>query len=267
MMVVMAKLLGAMLKVLPPATADSLLKTRVLTQPPTPASILALNAVLAENAQVLTETHAEETRNILTQALADGPTFVQHNAVVAIGKLLLVSPDSDDDSMISEVEENRSALETVASKIKPGNDIDTRRLCLVVVRTLARHHNAYMRPFIPALLLPVYQSLRDPVIPIKLAAEACFIQLFDVVESESTVFDEFMNSPAAKEHLPPPMIRAISEYMKRVGMKLGAQKREQREAEGGLKGALGLSSDEVEDEKEVWSVGRVEVEGTLDERA
>ena len=49
----------------------------------------------------------------------------------------------------------------------------------------------------------------------------------------------------------------------RVGVKLGNQKREQKEAEGGVKGALGLSSDEAEDEREVWSVGRVEVEGTF----
>jgi len=260
MMIVLAKLLGAMVKVLPAATANQLIKSRVLVQPPTPASMLTLNAVLAENAKAVTETHLDEARSVLQTSLASGPTYVQHNAVLAIGKLLLTSPDGDDDSIIADTPANKSLIDTLASKIKQGNDIDTRRLSLVVIRTLSRHHNVHMRPYIPTLLLPVYQSLRDPVIPIKLAAEACFIQLFDVVESESAVFDEVLSSDNMKKEIPPQMLRAISEYMKRVGLKLGGQKREQKEAEGGIKGNLGLGSDEVEDEREVWSVGRVEIE-------
>ncbi|KAK5942181.1 translational activator of GCN4 [Knufia obscura] len=261
MVTVLAKLLGSMVKVLPAATANQLIKQRVLIQPATPASILALNAVLAENAKVLTDTHLDEARSVLQTSLANGPTYIQHNAVLAIGKLLLISPDSNDDTIISDTAANKPLIDTLASKIKQGNDIDTRRLSLVVIRTLSRRHNTHMRPYIPTLLLPVYQSLRDPVIPIKLAAEACFIQLFDVVESESAVFDEVMGSEGMKREIPPQMVRAIGEYMKRVGLKLGGQKREQREAEGGVRGNLGLGSDEVEDEREVWSVGRVEVEG------
>jgi hypothetical protein len=34
--------------------------------------------------------------------------------------------------------------------------------------------------------------------------------------------------------------------------------RERREAEGGA-GGLGLANDEVEDEKEIWSVGKMEM--------
>ena len=263
MMVVMAKLLGAMVKVLPAAAANSMVKSRVLIQPATPSSILALNAVLAENSKVLTETHLNETRDVLATSLASGPTYIQHNAVLAIGKLLLVDPKDDDDSIISDTAGNRTLIETLGSKIKQGNDIDTRRLCLVVIRTLARHHNEHMRPYTSSLLLAVYQSLRDPVIPIKLAAEACFIQMFDVMEFETAVFDEYMASDEAKKDIPAPLVRSITEYMKRVGVKLGNQKREQKEAEGGVKGNLGLGSDEVEDEREVWSVGRVEVAGTF----
>ncbi|KAK5098884.1 translational activator of GCN4 [Lithohypha guttulata] len=264
MMVVMAKLLGAMVKVLPPATADSMVKSRVLVQPATSASILAVNAVLAENPKVITGAHLDYTKEALVSSLAEGATFIQHNAVLAVGKLLLVHPDDDDDTVVSDVSIARPLIEALASKIKQGNDIDTRRLSLVVVRTLARHHNSHIQPFASSLLLPIFQSLRDPVIPIKLAAEACFIQLFDVVESESVLFDKFMNSDEAKKDIPAPILRSVSEYMKRVGLKLGNQKREQKEAEGGVKGALGLASDEVEDEREVWSVGRVQVEGTFD---
>lgn len=262
MMITLARLLGAMVKVLPAATATSLVKSRVLVQPATPASILALNAVLAENPKVITNTYLSETRDVLATSLTSGPTFIQHNAVLAIGKLLLMDPEHDDDSIISDTSANKPLIDTLASKVKAGNDIDTRRLSLVVLRTLSRHHNIQIRPFFPVLLLPVYQSLRDPIIPIKLAAEACFIQLFDVVESEGAVFEEFVGSEEAKKEFQPPVLRAVGEYMKRVGVKLGGQKREQREAEGGVKGNLGLGSDEVEDEKEVWSVGRVELDAS-----
>jgi hypothetical protein len=52
--------------------------------------------------------------------------------------------------------------------------------------------------------------------------------------------------------------RSMQEYFKRVALRLSGQAKERREAEGG-QGGLGLSSDEREDEREVWSIGRVEL--------
>lgn len=52
--------------------------------------------------------------------------------------------------------------------------------------------------------------------------------------------------------------RSMQDYFKRVAMRLGSQARERREAEGG-QGGLGLSNDELDDEKEVWSVGKVDL--------
>lgn len=55
----------------------------------------------------------------------------------------------------------------------------------------------------------------------------------------------------------------MQDYFMRVALRLGSQARERREAEGGA-GGLGLG-DEVEDEREVWSVGRVDLEaGTFE---
>ena len=50
----------------------------------------------------------------------------------------------------------------------------------------------------------------------------------------------------------------MSDYCKRVATRLAGQARERAEAEGG-QGGLGLSSDEMEDEREIMSVGRVEL--------
>ncbi|KAL9039725.1 MAG: hypothetical protein Q9214_004762, partial [Letrouitia sp. 1 TL-2023] len=52
--------------------------------------------------------------------------------------------------------------------------------------------------------------------------------------------------------------RSMQDYFKRVAMRLGTQAQERREAEGG-QGGLGLSNDEKEDEREVWSVGQVDL--------
>jgi hypothetical protein len=90
-----------------------------------------------------------------------------------------------------------------------------------------------------------------------LAAEACFLAIFDVVEEESAVWDKYVNGPGG-EKLPPAAKRSMGDYFKRVVLRLAGQARERRDAEGGA-GGLGLASDEVEDEREVWSVGRVDL--------
>ncbi len=112
-----------------------------------------------------------------------------------------------------------------------------------------------VRPHLALLAPPVFASVRDMVIPVKLAAEAAFLALFSVADEESKVFDKFISGPGVD--LPAHLKRSMGDYFKRVTLRLGAQVRERREAEGGA-GGLGLSNDEVEDEKEIWSVGKVD---------
>ena len=135
--------------------------------------------------------------------------------------------------------------------------MDTRRLALVVVRTVTKQDDDIVRPHVPLLAPPIFASVRDPVIPIKLSAEAAFLALFAVVDEESAVFDKYIAGPGAS--LPPNTKRSMQDYFKRVAVRLASQARERREAEGG-QGGLGWSSDEGDDLKEVLSVGRVEIE-------
>ena len=53
---------------------------------------------------------------------------------------------------------------------------------------------------------------------------------------------------------------------KRVALRLANQARERKEAEGGA-GGLGLSSDEMEDEREIWSVGKVELDDVFGDKS
>lgn len=153
-------------------------------------------------------------------------------------------------------EMNKAIFEALAPCIGPGTPSDTRRLALVVIRTVGRLHPELIRAHLPLIAPPVFASVRDMVIPVKLAAEAAFLAIFSVVESEAAVFDKYMAGPGAE--LPPGPKRSMSDYFKRVALRLAVQARERKEAEGG-QGGLGLSNDEVEDEKELWSIGKVDL--------
>lgn len=221
-------------------------------------------------------------------------TFIADNFILATGKYLLVSsPTSPVSPPLPPTfkppafEPQRRLFAALSSLIQPGQPVDSRRLALVLVRTLARMDNDAgaadrgdagpsssaasgttppVRPHLPTLVPPVFASVRDPVIPVKLAAEQAFIALFDVADEESRVFDKFLASDAGSDAMArqaggaPQAKRAVQDYFKRVALRLGAQSRERREAEGGA-GGLGLAEDEREDEKEIWSVGKVVVEG------
>ena len=148
-------------------------------------------------------------------------------------------------------------FDSVATVIPPPNDIDTRRLALVMLRAVARDRPGSVQPHVPKLAPPVFACVRDPVLPVKLAAEAAFLELFHVVESESANFDEYMASSDGKA-LATGQQRQMSEYFKRIALRLAGQARERKEAEG-VGDASGLASDEVEDMNEIMAVGRAEV--------
>lgn len=148
-------------------------------------------------------------------------------------------------------------FEALAPLIGPGQPTDARRLSLVVIRTVSRSNNDLIRPHLALLTPPIFASVRDMVIPVKLSAEAAFLAIFDVVEEEGSVFDKYLAGPGGSG-LAAGTKRSMQDYFKRVVLRLAGQARERREAEGG-QGGLGLSSDEVEDEREVWSVGRVDL--------
>lgn len=85
--------------------------------------------------------------------------------------------------------------------------------------------------------------------------------LFNVVDDESKVFDKYITAQDMAANAK----RSMQDYFKRVALRLGNQARERREAEGG-QGGLGLSNDEVDDEREIWSIGKVDLgDMTLDE--
>ncbi|KAH6610983.1 hypothetical protein Trco_001003 [Trichoderma cornu-damae] len=252
MIVTNAKLLGALIKNVTEDVATSLLRNRVITPQPSHSSILALNSVLVESPGILLSSGIiDELPGLLCGGMNDKRTYIADNFILATGKLLLSSPPKSFD-------DTKQIFDTLAAAIQPGNATDSRRLALVIVRTLSRKNPDLVRPHVSLLAPPIFASVRDPVIPVKLSAEAAFIELFSVADEESRIFDKYMGGPG--NGLPPNTKRSMSDYFKRVAIRLGIQARERREAEGG-QGGLGLSNDELEDEREIWSVGKVEIDG------
>ncbi|GME36190.1 Translational activator Gcn1 [Neofusicoccum parvum] len=248
-----ARLLGALVKNLPAETAAGLIKNRVLTTSYNKSSVLALNSILLESAETLTESYSEETVATISKGITQSNAMAADNCVLAAGKYLLT------ESSNKSFEATKSIFESLAEVIPPGNAVDTRRLALVVIRTVSRHHNDLVRPHLALLAQPIFASVRDMIIPVKLAAEAAFLAIFDVVTEEGAVFEKYINAAS----LAPGPKRSMQDYFKRVAIRLASQARERKEAEGG-QGGLGLSSDEVEDERELWSVGKVDLgEGGL----
>lgn len=250
-----ARLFGALLKNLPASDASVLIKHRVLTVRFNNAAVLNLNSILLESPSSLIDGLAQETASVICQGIQIKQPFISDNYILAAGKYLL------------SYNKNKSygdatpLFETLASVIPPGNPIDLRRVALMVIRTISRQHYSTVEPHLSGLVPPIFASVRDPVIPVKLAAEAAFLALLAVVEEEKTVFDNYMAGSGAE--INPTIKRAMGDYFNRVALRLATQARERKEAEGG-QGGLGLSNDEKEDEREIWSVGKVDLgENTL----
>ncbi|KAK5990963.1 eIF-2-alpha kinase activator GCN1 [Cladobotryum mycophilum] len=249
-----AKLLGALIKNVPVDTATNLLKTRVVLPQLSVSSVLSLNSVLVESPEILSQSGLiDELPDLLCQGMVNKNVYIADNCILATGKILLSSSLKGFDSA-------KKLFDTLGTIIQPGNPIDSRRLALVIIRTLSRKNMETVRPHAPHLAPPIFASVRDPVIPVKLAAEAAFVELFNVADEENRIFDKYMAGPGSE--LPAMTKRSMGDYFKRVAMRLGVQARERREAEGG-QGGLGLSNDEVEDEREIWGVGKVEMPGEL----
>ncbi|CAD6505328.1 BgTH12-00819 [Blumeria graminis f. sp. triticale] len=249
--IIIAKLIGVIIRFLPHETAANLIKNRILSAQISSSSILALNASLSESpSSLMINNFGNDILPAIHKGIESKNNFISDNSVIAAGKYLLSEIRSND------FESLKATFKSLANVIQPGTAADTRRLALVVIRTVCRHHLNIVRPHLSLLAIPVFANVRDPVIPIKLAAEAAFMALFSVVNDESKIFDKFISS----QELPLNQKNIMQDYFKRVALRLANTARERRDAEGG-ENSLGLSNDELDDEREIWSIGKVELGG------
>lgn len=267
-----ARLLGALSKILSTEEASEILKTKILKKDGDKFSILSINSFLRYSpSHIFKSGLLDEITSFVIGCANSTEDYISDNATVAIGKMLLLvgekksiveddveSPEAFemDDQKISKLMD-QMAINCLAPK---SSSPDTRRLSLVVIRTVARLKYAeVMAPTLDVIAPSVFLCIRDPNIPVKLAAEKAFLAVFDLIDDvDMQKFKLWFEGKTSFQNALGAQIvpRSIGDYTKRVGSRLAGVERERIEAGGD---AETMFSDRFEDENEVWSVGGVEM--------
>ena len=278
-----AKLIGSLSEILSRDEARKILLEKVLSVPLDGKSgkfaILVLNSFLRDAPNhIFQEDLIQKFIDYIVDAINSSDVELSEQGVIAAGKLLLLigevkSPFSkieNENKFELNEEQIKKVIETLSiSALKPvSNSSDVRRLSLVVIRTAARFKiNECIKPYLDTLGLSVFSCLRDPIIPIKLAAEKAYLAIFQLVEDvDMNEFTEWFNKisdgKTSLENIvgTTVQVRSIGDYTKRVGKRLANVERE-RIAAGG--DAEAMYSDRFEDENEIWAVGGVEMKSDI----
>lgn len=272
-----AKLIGSLASILTTEEAEKILRSKVLESSLTEDSgkfgILTLNSFLRDAPEHIFGTGLiDECVAYMINAAESTNAHFSDNGLIAIGKALLLEGETKSPYSSGDVKEpfhlgeeniQKMVSELAKSMLKPNsNSLDSRRLALVVVRTLARFkfeeaiHSNY------DILGPsVFSCLRDPIIPIKLAAEKAYLAMFHLVEEEgmetfNSWFSKLEGSTVSNSIGDTLQLRSIGDYTKRVGKRLASVEREKISAGGD---AEAMFSDRFEDENEIWAVGGIEL--------
>ncbi|PRT52604.1 eIF-2-alpha kinase activator GCN1 [Wickerhamiella sorbophila] len=193
-------------------------------------AVLTANALLVYAKQFVTPDFA----NILAGHTQATDAEISENAVIGLGKYLLQTEDPTHMSAV------------VACVVKTDDHTpNVRRLALMVLRAVAKHRRHYLTPeVLDDLIVPLFAAVRDTTIPVKLAAEQAFLDVFDFVDRDTAVFDEWYQGAQTRDVVAGPQQRSLTEYVRRVALRHAAARREQESA--------GISQ---EDEAEIWQVG------------
>lgn len=279
MAVAYAKLIGSLSDILTESEAKNILTEKVLNVDLAGESgrfaILTVNSFLKDApGHIINAEMIDQFVDYIIGAMNATDIYFAENGIVAAGKMLLLegetkSPYSHHEATepLSVGEDNIGKLMDCLSKcmLQPvSNSMDARRLSLAVIRTLARFKmDECIKPFIDVLAISVFSCLRDPVIPIKLAAEKAYLAIFNLIDDvEMTGFNEWFTAFSSDKDSVENLIgttvqmRSIGDFTKRVGKRLANVERE-RIAAGG--DAETMFSDRFEDETEIWSVGGIEL--------
>lgn len=270
-----ARLLGSLSQVLSAEEAANILKAKILSKRDTEEElkfgILSINSFLRDApAHIFNTGLFQEIVNFVVFCAANASPYISDNATVAMGKILLLDQESKSPKQsdvasstttfeVPEKNKQQVLEQTCVNTLQPtSNSSDTRRLALVVIRTVSRKKNdSVVHPNLDMLAPTVFSCLRDSVIPIRLAAEKAFLALFNLVDDpESNMFNEWF-AKASEGTIANPcgaviQPRSIGDYTKRVASRLASVERERLSAGGD---AETLYSDRIEDEDELWAVG------------
>lgn len=206
-----ADLLGVLFRTLTDdSQAKSLLSDIVFVTPATVFSTTSLNGLLLNSAEKIAEVHAiNETAQYLSRSILSSQTVIAERSITAAGKFLL------NPVLSGQFSANQSLILSLAKCIEtvPSSSSDTQRLSLIVIHAVARRTDI-IRPHIDDLGLIIFGCVRSMILPVKLAAEAAFVGLFQMTEHQNELLETFLQKQDATK------ARSIGEYAKRVASKV-----------------------------------------------
>ena len=262
-----AKLIGALSKILDQSELTNMLKNKILSSDlddidSSRFAILTLNAFLKDSAsEVLNSGLFEEIAEFIVRATNSKEPYITDNSILAMGKLFLSLDKLEEPDNVAITSLMRQLCISMTNPA--SNSPDTRRLALVVMRTICRYqYDITIKANLDLVIPSVFACVRDPILPVKLAGEKAILAALRLVEDETnSILDEWVKSLNGAQTVNTPsgatlQTRSITEYVKRVGSRLAGVERERISA-GGDKETM--FSDQYEDETEIWAVGSVDL--------
>ncbi|CAN6642317.1 eIF-2-alpha kinase activator Gcn1p [Trichomonascus vanleenenianus] len=261
-LILLAKSMGGVIGVLDSSEAGKLIAS-LPGHENSKFALLTLNAVLKadKSGTLVNEAGANAAIvDYLIDRCAQENAFMSENGILGLGKYLLSHGESLDEETGDRIVDVLAECMNKTMSRSP----DTRRLALVVVRTVGRlQYSTFVTPHLDKLVLPIFGCVRDTIIPVKLAAEKAYLQVFNLVDEEESAvtFDKWIEHAAASGiftgHTNANIQRSVQDYTRRVAMRLAAAERDRISAGGD---AEQVYSDRFEDEEEIWSVGTVDLD-------
>ncbi|KAH7056386.1 armadillo-type protein [Linnemannia elongata] len=243
-----AKLLGAFCKHQSAEDASYLIQTQILGDAvPLSGAMLAINSVLVESPQLFIETgHVQEIANAALAAIPNPIESSSTAGVLAIGKMMTNEAYQTDQELVGEL------IKKLSQYLTQDINVESKRLILVCLRAVARQTPWLMEPHLGHVVPLMMTSVRERVIPIKLAAERAL--LFSLqLQKDDSVYQTYLGTIDAAAS------RALVDYHRRILSKLAINERARLEQLHGQEDA-----DAIEEDSEVNSVGGLNL-GTKDD--
>ncbi|KAG0366840.1 translational activator of GCN4 [Gamsiella multidivaricata] len=243
-----AKLLGAFCKHQSTEEASYLIQTQILGDTvPLSASMLAMNSVLVESPQLIIETgHVQEVANAALTAISNSVESSSTAAVLVIGKMITNEAYQVDQELIGEL------IKKLALHLSQDINLESKRLILVCIRAVARQSPWLVEPHLSQLVPLMMASVRERVIPIKLAAERALLFTLQLQKDDS-VYQKYLGT------IDMAASKALTDYNRRILSKLAANERARVEQLHGQEDA-----EAIEEDAEVYAVGGLNL-GTNDD--
>ncbi|KAF9438265.1 translational activator of GCN4 [Entomortierella beljakovae] len=243
-----AKLLGAFCKHQASEDAAYLIQTQILGQNiPLSASMLAINSVLVESPKLFIETgHVQLIANAALEAIPSSIESSSTAGVLAIGKMLITEEYQVDQELMGEL------IKKLCLALSQDISIESKRLILVSIRAVARQSPWLVEPQLSHVVPVLMGSVRERVIPVKLAAERAL--LFSLqLQKDDSVYQSYLGT------IDTTASRALTDYHRRILSKLATNERARLDQLHGQEDA-----EAAEEDAEVFSVGGLNL-GTVDD--